>query len=657
MSDLNASAAGKHRGCPHCGHLLRYDMASGKLKCTACGQHTELSYYDPAPEEAKNGTMSVLEYRCPQCGAAVHTTETNLISYCNHCGSEVLFTERMTETQRPDWIVPFRISREECEAIYREHMEKAVFAPDTARKAVEAQYFQPIYVPFYLHEGVLDDCANLTYEQQEGDLICTYSQKLKCNITVGPEAHCAAPQMDPILADQLSFSTEMKVPFSPAYLCGFYAEAPDMWAVSEQQSHLAEYMKTYTLQVARDANVAGADKGKAKIGLPKEIPHQTRMILLPVWLLGEKQGERMLYTAIDGSDGSIVCETPIQHRKVYTLGAILGVLLAVVFMLLSSAIILRAKLLVGLCAVLVAAGYYVVEGTLKMHRQREEGMEQRRQMKIAGRLSKEEVWGMVRQRQLNKDDRKTAKRQAIALGVLLVLGLTPAYPLAFVGLILPVVFCIMEGVEPHLRQECWKMHLASLVVTCVVFVVPAVNLLGWRSVSLSNMGSAPGVCCLVIVGMILVSVVMGREYIGDKTYTLLDWCKRHLIPMLGIGLVVMSLFWITQKPTDNQFVAGLVSDKGWLAPFLCAASAVSVFCGMAEGYDGETRHWSTWVLTVVLAALGALLLIVSDQRFCYGAALALIALLIFLTARLTNKHNDFVTRPVPYFGKRKEAGQ
>ena len=646
---------GMHKGCPRCGGLLHYDIESQKLKCHACGELTELSHYDPAPQEEQSGTMSVLEYRCPQCGAAVHTTETNLISYCNHCGSEVLFTERMTETQRPDWIVPFQISREKCEAIYREHMGKAVFAPDAARKAVEAKYFQPIYVPFYLHEGVLDDCADMIYDQDEHGLTYTYSQKLKCNITVGPEAQCAASQMDPVLADQLSFSTERKVPFSPAYLCGFYAEEPDMRTVSDDWSNLAEYMKAYTLQVARDANVDGAGNKQVEIKLPKEIPHQTRMILLPVWLLGEKQGERMLYTAIDGSDGSIVCETPIQHRKVYALGAILGVLLAVVFMLLSSVVILRAKLLVGLCAVLVAACYYVVEGTLNLHGQREEGMKRWRQRKVAGRLSQEEVWGVVRQQQLDKDDRRSAKILAILMGVLLALGLSPAYPATYLGLVVLGVTCISRASAPRFRQEYWKMILSSLVVTCVAFVAPAVNLLGWCLVSLSDMGSAPGIIYLVIIGMILFAYLINHAYIGDKTYTLLDWCKRSVTPILGIGMIVMILFWLSQRQTDNQVVAGLVSDKGWLAPYLCMASALSVYCGLTEGYTDEAQRWLTRVLTGALALLGVVLLFVSDQRFCYGAALALIAVLIFLTARLTNKHNDFVTRPVPYFGNRKEA--
>ena len=66
--------------------------------------------------------------------------------------------------------------------------------------------------------------------------------------------------------------------------------------------------------------------------LPKEMERESKLVLMPVWLLGRKQGRRMLYTAIDGINGNIVCETPVHQSKMMGLGAVLGVLFALLFL-------------------------------------------------------------------------------------------------------------------------------------------------------------------------------------------------------------------------------------------------------------------------------------------------------------------------------------
>ena len=41
---------------------------------------------DPSRGQA-DGMMDTVEYRCPQCGATVHASETSAASFCSYCGT------------------------------------------------------------------------------------------------------------------------------------------------------------------------------------------------------------------------------------------------------------------------------------------------------------------------------------------------------------------------------------------------------------------------------------------------------------------------------------------------------------------------------------------------------------------------------------------
>ncbi|MBP3649244.1 MAG: hypothetical protein J6K73_05635 [Clostridia bacterium] len=583
---------GLHKGCPHCGGLLHYDIASEKLKCHACDGLTELSHYDPAEDEEQKEELTVMEYRCPQCGAAVHTTDTSLISYCNHCGSEVLFAGRMAQTRRPDSIAPFRVPREECERIYRERVHKAFLAPGAARQAADAEHFQPMYVPFYVHNV---RCSGEYYvDYQRGSATAELGEsKFVGTVEAGGEAQCAAAQFDPLIADQLCLNLSGLKKFHPGYLCGFYAEAPDL-----QPDPNTPWLK-YHIRKMLSEDLLGLDYAQdvEYLTLPKEMERESKLVLMPVWLLGRKQGRRMLYTAIDGINGNIVCETPVHQSKMMGLGAVLGVLFALLFLLLNSVVILRAKLVAGLCAVLLAACYYVVRGTLIRHHSREGLLQQRLKAK-GGEPPKERE---------DPSDRKRIVKTGNKLDYITCLVLAV---LAEAALMIPDIAEI----------KFW------------VVVLPIVSQ------------------CLLLAG--IYRLWSAQRNLHVKQFTFKEWCGYHL-PYMVSGIV--SLFFAFGYGKNlNSAVAMLVADKGWLAPYLCFASALSVLLGMCKhGY--EIRFvYSSWILAAALAGVGALMLVYHLQWAYYGISLAMIAGICGLIVGVMRKHNEFVTRPVPYFGEEAE---
>ena len=84
-------------------------------------------------------------------------------------------------------------------------------------------------------------------------------------------------------------------------------------------------------------------------GLPNA-RFEEKLIMLPVWLLAHRQGQRVVYTAVNGYDGKVVCDVPVSSGK---LAALTGIITLALFLLLNSLVTLKPDLLMLLCGLLL----------------------------------------------------------------------------------------------------------------------------------------------------------------------------------------------------------------------------------------------------------------------------------------------------------------
>ena len=259
---------------------------------------------DPV-DEAGDGMMDAVEYVCPQCGAALHTTQTSITSFCSFCGADVMLAERLARTRRPAKIVPFRITREECEEIYRKRVRLARYAPRELLAQQTVDRFRPVYIPYWKYSGSTEgpSTGNRVRHYTQGNY--EYTEEYAYNVTGGISVtgilYDASSTFDDDTAQQLGFSLKMMEDFHPAFLSGMYAEAPDVDPVVFRQRVECYAQRMY-----------GGYEGGAYVNarLPRGFETEAELVLLPVWLLAGRQEGRVLYTAINGDTGEIVCETP-----------------------------------------------------------------------------------------------------------------------------------------------------------------------------------------------------------------------------------------------------------------------------------------------------------------------------------------------------------
>ena len=524
---------GKRFGCPGCGGGLRYDIAQGRLRCESCGQSYDMSSVPDPSRNAADGMMETEEYRCPQCGAAVHTTQTGVTSFCSYCGADVILTQRLSRMMRPRQIVPFRVTREECETIYRKRVRDARYAPADFGAQETVSHFRPVYIPFWRYSGAsrgenLKGSATHRHSDSRYDYTDQYSYAVTGDISVTGVIYDASVSFEDETAQHLRFSTQNARPFHAGYLCGLYAEAPD----TEPSLY-----KDGLEKCARDAWTKEFDKqceyGDAKVEFPgEEFSTDAELMLMPVWLLAHRSGGRVVYTAVNGDTGSIICDTPISNRRFGTLALEMTAAILAALLLLHFVIVLRPRQLAAFCGLTAAVAQWVISRVA-------------RDLRIRSEHENDRTWMQTH------PDPKSGK--------------------------------IKKVKKASGRNISWYLPL-------------------------------------VVAGGV---AVVGMIFTGMASYGL------------------------------NDFLASLMSDHSWL-PYAVQLCAIAFFLIPGFRRHGAVDNLLFFARLAVMAlTMIALVAAVGDMWF-YLCCIGLLVPTAISMLRLNRAHNEYVSRPVPFFGKEGE---
>ena len=363
---VEQGSASRRYGCPNCGGGLRYDIASRGMICDQCSSLTNLA---SLPEEQVEDTFSVTEFHCPQCGAAVYSTDTEVTSFCSFCGSDVVLTGKLGRAKRPARIVPFTVTREKCEEAYRGHLKKYLLVPGDLKKAETISHFRPVYVPFWSYSVAADGPACLegkkSYTQGNYRYDETYDLSMDASIRQQGILYDASTAFEDETAAMLQHTSQDAVPFHPAYLSGFYAQGADVPGETYHGEAAASAARLFMNQVKEESGMDSVEiKGEIadNFGLPNA-RFEEELVMMPVWLLAHRQGQRVVYTAVNGQNGQVVCDIPVSSGKV---AGVTLALAAGLFFLLQSFLTLKPDLLMAFCALISLATQYQFSHALKL---------------------------------------------------------------------------------------------------------------------------------------------------------------------------------------------------------------------------------------------------------------------------------------------------
>ena len=357
--------------CPSCTGPLHFVGASGKLECDYCGQSFDVAeieaLYAEKERKAADAKIAADEkaaaeavdadgdwdtsgftdnwgadaegmkaYNCPSCGAELICDASTAAASCPYCGNPTVVPGQFSGTLKPDYIIPFKLSREDAIQKLKAHYKGKPFLPGSFTSANHIQEIRGVYVPFWMFDGEAEGDAAFeathvrTYRSGDEEITETsYFDVYRAGsvsfekVPVDASSKMPDDHMDSI--EPYDYG-ELKS-FSTAYLPGFLADKFDVSV--EQSRERADQRCAGTLQAALMETVQGYHSCLPKSSHTQLRRGKVHYALMPVWMLNTKwQGKDFLF-AMNGQTGKLVGDLPMSWGKFWGTFAAIAVPLSV----------------------------------------------------------------------------------------------------------------------------------------------------------------------------------------------------------------------------------------------------------------------------------------------------------------------------------------
>jgi len=343
--------AGVTYKCPSCGAYLAFDPESQQWRCDFCDSvfaQNDLNEKDEQsaevrPENTHEEGGAQVVYHCPSCGSEIMTDETTVATHCYYCHSPVVLQGKMTDDLRPDSVLPFAIDREKAASAFMDWVKSKRYVPKGFFSKDQIQNLTGVYYPHFITrcevEGTLEGSGRNVSVMNTPDYIITktdhYHVRREADITFENIMRPALTKANRKLSDGIHpFPLTQKKPFADAYLSGFVAERRDIDAASIR-SDIEQEVSGYVQPLLRDTLHYDQNSVQTSAKLKEA---QSEYVLLPTWVLtypNKHNREDPYYYAMNGCTGEVCGKLPLDKKKLYLSGLLLGAAVFVVACLIS----------------------------------------------------------------------------------------------------------------------------------------------------------------------------------------------------------------------------------------------------------------------------------------------------------------------------------
>lgn len=343
--------------CPCCGGAITFDTTRQKMKCPFCDTEFEmetLAGYDSVLKDEKADDMRweaafceewqageanrMRSYVCRSCGGEIACDENTAATSCPFCGNPVVMMGQFSGALKPDYVVPFKVDKKTAKAALKEHYEGKRLLPKAFKDENHIDEVKGVYVPFWLFDADAD--ANMRYKatrvRRWSDSKYDYTETSFFAVSRGGTLAFQRVPVDGSskMPDDLMESLEPydfsgAVDFQTAYLAGFLADKYDVDA--EQSVGRANERIRRSTEEAFDATVKGYTTVTKEAGNIQLQNGTVKYALFPVWLLNTKWNGKNYLFAMNGQNGKMVGDLPLDKaaykRWLFGLTGAIGVAL------------------------------------------------------------------------------------------------------------------------------------------------------------------------------------------------------------------------------------------------------------------------------------------------------------------------------------------
>jgi len=330
--------------CPNCTGELDFDVTDQVVKCTYCGsefnpKETELKVKTAKEKKAVEGYEGK-GYTCTQCGATLMTFDETAITFCSYCGSQAMIEEQMIKVDKPEYIIPFQKTKEECINAYKSKIAKSLYAPSYLKSSTTLDKFRGIFMPYVIYK--LEKNGNSTfkgskYSHRSGDyqIYDDYTIDATIDASYNGISYDLLSKYYDKYSYAIPFNYKKVEEFNPNYMISFYADAGDVSKNTYDNDATNEVSRDTTrfLTKYKEFRKYGCSNPQAKLDITER-----KVGMFPVYFLAVRdKKDKIYYAVVNGQTGKVAADIPISFTK-YVIGSI--ILAIIIFLLINSFLIL-----------------------------------------------------------------------------------------------------------------------------------------------------------------------------------------------------------------------------------------------------------------------------------------------------------------------------
>lgn len=378
--------------CPKCGAPISFNPDKQLFSCEYCGADTTVeeiqklyaqqeqtetinerevkhSEQEQQKAQAKGEEFdedAIVSYVCPSCGAEVITAASTAATECYYCQNPVVLGSRLSGEYRPDFVIPFALTKDKAVDAFMKFCGKKKFLPAGFAGKSQVEKMQGVYFPYYYIDEQMQASMTATGKKvrhwtsgnrrytetstyrlfRTGDIEIrnVFEEALRdkdSDKKVQPgqpmsnrqqNAQQAMSYLDQYKASKRHemlqcvhpFDVSKAQPFSMSYLSGFKAEKREIGR-QDIEGDIARRMDEYAKSLLEDT-MTGYEGVSSESYNDRTLNQIWRYTLLPVWIVTYKYKGEILPFAINGQTGKIYGKLPVAGGKLLLWGAIVAVI-------------------------------------------------------------------------------------------------------------------------------------------------------------------------------------------------------------------------------------------------------------------------------------------------------------------------------------------
>lgn len=274
-------------------------------------------------ESREHASISMQIMKCTSCGAELAVNGVETSTFCAYCGQATVVQDRMEEYLKPDYIIPFKVTRDDAERIIRNTLNDGMFVPK-AIKEFEVEKMRGIYVPFWLFDMYFHDRQFYKYSKKVGKTTVTRYEFFEGQTEFRRLTLDASKNLNDDSSQRLEpYDMRQMREFDTAFLSGYYSDRFDMGIKDMEKPAAVKAGLLFNEEARKEIKHKTASLVQSN---PEYRVNGTNYALLPAWFMTFRHNNEPYTILVNGQTGKMVGAVPYQKGKVYGLFAGLSVL-------------------------------------------------------------------------------------------------------------------------------------------------------------------------------------------------------------------------------------------------------------------------------------------------------------------------------------------